>query len=78
MTVGGTAADGGAEAKGKMQKAEVLPSTFFIHPFSLVGLERSTGLFRDPSNAGRRFTPLLLADAHRHEEPVANCDLESA
>lgn len=27
-----------------------------------VGLERSTGLFRDPANAGRRFIPLLLAD----------------
>ena len=25
-----------------------------------VGLERSTVLFRDPSNAGRRFIPLLL------------------
>ena len=27
-----------------------------------VGLERSTVLFRDPANAGRRFIPLLLAD----------------
>ncbi len=27
-----------------------------------VGLERSTLLFRDPSNQGRRFIPLLLAD----------------
>ena len=27
-----------------------------------VGLERSTALFRDPSNADRRFIPLLLAD----------------
>jgi len=27
-----------------------------------VKLERSTVLFRDPSNAGRRFVPLLLAD----------------
>ena len=27
-----------------------------------VGLERSTVLFRDPSNKGRRFIPLLLAD----------------
>jgi hypothetical protein len=27
-----------------------------------VGLERSTVLFRDPANAGRRFVPLLLAD----------------
>jgi hypothetical protein len=27
-----------------------------------VGLERSTVLFRDPSNGGRRFVPLLLAD----------------
>ncbi|MCX7113883.1 MAG: TIR domain-containing protein [Proteobacteria bacterium] len=27
-----------------------------------VGLERSTALFRDPSNAARRFIPLLLAD----------------
>jgi hypothetical protein len=27
-----------------------------------VSLERSTVLFRDPTNAGRRFIPLLLAD----------------
>ena len=27
-----------------------------------VTLERSTVLFRDPTNAGRRFVPLLLAD----------------
>jgi TIR domain len=27
-----------------------------------VTLERSTVLFRDPTNAGRRFIPLLLAD----------------
>jgi hypothetical protein len=27
-----------------------------------VGQERSTVLFRDPSNKGRRFIPLLLAD----------------
>src|SRR5262249_43445137 len=27
-----------------------------------VGLERSAALFRDPSNANRRFIPLLLAD----------------
>ncbi len=27
-----------------------------------VAMERSTVLFRDPSNAGRRFVPLLLAD----------------
>ncbi|MDD1739729.1 MAG: toll/interleukin-1 receptor domain-containing protein, partial [Methanothrix sp.] len=27
-----------------------------------VALERSTVLFRDPSNAGRRFVPLLLAE----------------
>jgi hypothetical protein len=27
-----------------------------------VGLERSTVLFRDPANAGRRFVPLLLED----------------
>jgi hypothetical protein len=33
-----------------------------------VGLERSTVLFRDPGNAGRRFIPLLLAD----------CDLPDA
>jgi WD40 repeat protein/GTPase SAR1 family protein/DNA-directed RNA polymerase subunit RPC12/RpoP len=33
-----------------------------------VTLERSTVLFRDPSNAGRRFIPLLLA----------NCDLPDA
>jgi hypothetical protein len=30
-----------------------------------VGLERSTVLFRDPANAGRRFIPLLLADCKR-------------
>ena len=40
-------------------------------------LERSTVLFRDPANAGRRFIPLLLADAHRRKEPVADCALES-
>ncbi len=28
-----------------------------------VGLERSTTLFRDPSNFGHHFIPLLLADA---------------
>src|SRR5215467_4202144 len=33
-----------------------------------VALERSTVLFRDPTNAGRRFIPLLLAD----------CDLPDA
>ncbi len=27
-----------------------------------VSLERSTALFRDPRNQGRRFLPLLLAD----------------
>jgi hypothetical protein len=27
-----------------------------------VGLERSTALFRDPANVGRRFIPLLLTD----------------
>ncbi|MES2708474.1 MAG: toll/interleukin-1 receptor domain-containing protein [Verrucomicrobiota bacterium] len=27
-----------------------------------VALERSTAIHRDPSNAGRRFIPLLLAD----------------
>ena len=27
-----------------------------------VALERSTVLFRDPTNAGRRFIPLLLSD----------------
>src|SRR5258708_2437936 len=27
-----------------------------------VALERSTAIFRDPTNAGRRFIPLLLAD----------------
>lgn len=48
-----------------------------------LGLERSTVgrgnlPFRDPANAGRRFIPLLLAHAHRHKEPVADCDLEPA
>jgi len=47
------------------------------------GLARSTVgkgnlPFRDPANAGRRFIPLRPAKAHRHEEPVAICDLESA
>jgi len=32
-----------------------------------VGLERSTVLFRDPANAGRRFIPLLLADCKPQE-----------
>ena len=27
-----------------------------------VGLEHNTALFRDPTNAGRRFIPILLAD----------------
>src|SRR5712691_4656816 len=27
-----------------------------------VALERSTAIYRDPANAGRRFIPLLLAD----------------
>ena len=30
--------------------------------FRWVSLEQSTVLFRDPTNAGRRFIPLLLAD----------------
>ena len=30
-----------------------------------VGLERSTVLFRDPANAGRRFIPLLLAECEQ-------------
>ena len=38
----------------------------FLSPAALesdwVGLERSTVLFRDPSNAGRRFIPVLLVD----------------
>jgi hypothetical protein len=59
------------------------PSAFILQPFPLVGLERSTvGTgnlpFRDPANAGRRFIPLLMADAHHRKEPVAICDLESA
>ena len=29
-----------------------------------VALERSTAIHRDPSNAGRRFIPLLLADCN--------------
>lgn len=41
-------------------------------------LERSTVLFRDPSNAGRRFIPLLLPDCklpdtlRRYPERVAS------
>lgn len=47
------------------QSAEFHPSTFFIHPSSSVGLERSTVgrgnlPFRDPANAGRHFIPALL------------------
>lgn len=67
----------------RVQNAEALPSTFYILPFMAVGLEHSTGgrgnlPFRDSANAGARFIPLLLADAHRREEPVAICDLESS
>ena len=48
-----------------------------------VGLERSTVLFRDPANAGRRFIPLLLADCRlpdtlrrgRHEDLRQTRDL---
>lgn len=56
-----------------------------------VALERSTVLFRDPSNQGRRFVPLLLADCDlpdalrrykyldlRKETPVAFADLLAA
>lgn len=56
-----------------------------------VTLERSTVLFRDPSNAGRRFVPLLLADCllpdtlrrykyvdFRQESPVAFDELLAA
>ena len=34
-----------------------------------VGLERSTGLFRVPPNAGRRLVPLLLADC-KHSDTL--------
>ena len=37
-----------------------------------VGLERSTVLFRDPSNAGRRFIPLLLADCKLPDTTVVS------
>ena len=37
-----------------------------------VGLERSTVLFRDPANAGRRFIPLLLADC-RLQDTLQRC-----
>jgi len=53
-----------------------------------VTLERNTVLFRDPTNAGRRFVPLLLADCalpdtlrrykyldFRHETPAAYDEL---
>ena len=72
-------------AKGRRLRAKVKlqPSAFILQPFPLVGLERSivgTGNlpFRDPANAGRRFIPLPMADAHHRKEPVAICDLESA
>ena len=35
-----------------------------------VPLERSTVLFRDPANAGRRFIPLLLAGAKNSPSPI--------
>jgi hypothetical protein len=58
-------------------------SADLLHPFPPVGLERSpVGRgnlpFRDPANAGGRFIPLPLADAHHREEPVAIFDLESS
>ena len=48
-----------------------------------VGLERSIVLFRDPSNAGRRFIPFLLAACglpgtprrNKHENFRRTCDL---
>ena len=51
------------------------------HPILGYGLtpEQAFGVLRrflaDPRH---RFIPLRLADAHRHQEPVAICDLESA
>ncbi len=47
------------KAECKRQKAEFLHSAFYLHPSSWVGLERGTGPFRDPANAGLRFIPLL-------------------
>lgn len=62
------------KAHYRRQNAAILHSSFFIHPFWAVGLERSTVgrgnlPFRDPSNAGRRFIPLLLADYKLPDTP---------
>ena len=64
-----------AEGTRKMAESEFYPSSFIIHTFPIVlclspnalasgwvALERSTAIHRDPSNEGRRFIPLLLAD----------------
>lgn len=46
-----------AECNGQM--AELLHSTFFLHP----SLEADTFRFRDPLNQQRRFIPLWFNDA---------------
>jgi len=45
-------------------RAQVLCLTQEALGSEWVALERSTVLFRDPTNAGRRFIPLLLADCN--------------
>ena len=57
------------KVEGRMQKAEILHSAFFIHPFlcafgsDWAQLEAGTFRFRDPLNQERRFIPLRLDDA---------------
>ncbi len=43
-----------------------------------VGLERSSVLFRDPANAGRRFIPLLLAECGRSTPAKTACRISTA
>ena len=51
------------KVEGRMQKAEILHSAFFIHPFlcafgsDWAQLEAGTFRFRDPLNQERRFIP---------------------
>ena len=53
------------KAEGRMQKAEILHSSFCILPFlrDWAQLEAGTFRFRDPLNQERRFIPLRLDDA---------------
>ena len=57
------------KAECRRQKAEILHSSFFIHPFlrafgsDWAQLKAGTFRFRDPLNQERRFIPLRLDDA---------------